>query len=57
MYEVGANGEISQNAMTLITNKVYICVKKIDLNDDQAELEISIMAHGLPNDKYVLDEK
>ena len=43
--------------MTLITNKVYICVKKIDLNDDQAELEISIMVHGLPNDKYVLDEK
>ena len=53
MYKVGANGEISQNAMTLIANKVYIYVKQIDLNDDWAEMEISIMAHGLPNDKYV----
>ena len=28
----------------------------VDLNDDWAEMEISIMAHGLPNDKYVLDK-
>ena len=57
VYEVGANGEISQNAMTLINSKVYICVKKIDLNDNWVEMEISIMARGLPNDKYVLDEE
>ena len=29
----------------------------VDLNDDWAEMEISIMAHGLPDDKYVLDKK
>ena len=29
----------------------------VDLNDDWAEMEISIMAHELPIDKYVLDKK
>ena len=29
----------------------------VDLDDNQAEMKISIMAHGLPNDKYVLDKK
>ena len=29
----------------------------VDLSDDQAEMEISIMARKLPIDKYVFDKK
>ena len=30
---------------------------KVDLYDDWVEWNFTIMAHGLPNDQYVLDEK
>ena len=42
-----ANSEISQNAMTLIANINTRYDIRLDLNDDQAEMEISIMAHKL----------
>ena len=30
---------------------------RVDLNNDWAEMEISIMAHKLPIEKYVFDKK
>ena len=53
MHKAGANGEISKNAMTLIANSNTKCVITVDFNDDQAGMEISIMAHKLPIEKYV----
>ena len=52
-----ANGKISQNAMTLIANINTRYVIRVDLNDNQAEMEISIMARKLPIEKYVFDKK
>ena len=48
-----ANGEISQNAMTLIANSNTKYVIRVDFYDDWVEMEISIMAHKLPIEKYV----
>ena len=47
-----ANGEISQNAMTLIANYIYVI--RVDLNDDRAGMEISIIAHKLPIEKVCI---
>ena len=43
--------------MTLIANINTRYVIRVDLNDDWAEMEISIMAHKLPIEKYVFDKK
>ena len=40
--------------MTLIANSNTKYVIRVDFNDDQAEMEISIMAHKLPIEKCVL---
>ena len=39
--------------MTLIANSNTRYVIKVDLNDDRVGMEISIMAHKLPIEKYV----
>ena len=57
MYTVGANGGISKNAMALIANSNTKYVIRVDFNDDQAEMEISIMARNLPIEKCVFDNK
>ena len=43
--------------MTLIANINIRYLIRVDLNDDQVEMEISIMAHKLPIEKYVFDKK
>ena len=43
--------------MTLIANINTRYVIRVDLSDDQAEMEISIMAHKFPIEKYVFDKK
>ena len=43
--------------MTLIANGNTRYVIRVDLNDDQAGMDISIMAHKLPIEKYVFDNK
>ena len=43
--------------MTLIANSNTRYVIRVDLNDDWAGMEISIMAHKLPIEKYVFDNK
>ena len=52
-----ANGIISQNAIILIANSNTRYVIRVDLNDDWVGMEISIMAHKLPIEKYVFDNK
>ena len=43
--------------MTLIANSNTRYVIRVDLKDDQVGMEISIMAHRLPIEKYVFDNK
>ena len=43
--------------MTLIANSNTRYVIRVDLNDDQVEMEISVMARKLPIEKYVFDNK
>ena len=43
--------------MTLIANSNTRYVIRVDLNDDQVGMEISIMARKLPIEKYVFDNK
>ena len=43
--------------MTLIANINTRYDIRLDLNDNQVEMEISIIAHKLPIEKYVFDNK
>ena len=43
--------------MTLLANSSTRYVTRVDLNNDWAGMEISIMAHKLPIEKYVFDNK
>ena len=43
--------------MTLIANSNTKYVFRVDFNDDQVEMEISLLAHKLPIEKYVFDNK
>ena len=43
--------------MTLLANSNTRYVIKVDLNDNQVGMEISKMAHKLPIEKYVFDNK
>ena len=43
--------------MTLIANSNTKYVIRVDFNDDQAEMEISILARKLPIEKYAFDNK
>ena len=43
--------------MILIANSNTKYVIRVDFNDDQAEMEISIMACKLPIEKYVCNNK
>ena len=43
--------------MALIANSNTNHVIRVDFNDDRAGMEISIMAHKLPIEKYVFDNK
>ena len=45
------------NAMTLIANSNTKYVIRVDFNDDWAGMEISIMAHKLPIEQYVCNNK
>ena len=40
--------------MTLISNSYTKYVIRVDFNDNQAGMEISIMAHKLPIEKYII---
>ena len=43
--------------MTLIANGNTRYVIRVDLNDNWVGMDISIMAHKLPIEKYVFDNK
>ena len=43
--------------MTLIANINTRYVIRVDLNDDWVGMELSIMAHKLPIEKYVFNNK
>ena len=43
--------------MTLIATSNTRYVIRVDLNYDQVGMDISIMAHKLPIEKYVFDNK
>ena len=57
MHKAGPTVKFPNNAMTLIANSNTKYVIRVDFNDDWVGMEISIMAHQLPIEQNVCNNK
>ena len=57
MHKAGPMAKFPKMLTLIIANSNTKYVIRVDFYDDQAEMEISIMARKLPNEKYVFDNK